>query len=148
MVDAGDGLQQAALVAVVREGVVDVAVEVLHAPVEVVVSAEQVGEQEAVGLAERQTQGVTEQFQTRANVPAERVQDLRGGPSGDQAVEDAPAVEAEDVAEHAPDTDTASVENLLHPVAHTAALADERAPMADQIPEVAERLVGHETGPS
>ena len=111
-------------------------------------SADQVGEQEAVGLAQCQAQGIPEQLQVRANVPAERVQDVRAGPSGDQAVEDAPAIEAEDVAEHAPDADAAPVEDLLHPVAHPAALPDQRAPMADQIPQVAKRLVGHETGPS
>ena len=123
-------------------------VEVLHAPVEVVVSAEQVGEQEAIGLAQGQTQGITEQLQARANLPAERVQDVRAGPSGDQPVEDAPAIEAEDVAEHAPDAEAAAVEDFLHLVAHPAALPDQRAPMADQIPQVAKRLVGHETGPA
>ena len=111
-------------------------------------SGDQVGEQEAVGLAECQTQGITEELQARANVPAERIEDIRAGPSGDQAVEDAPAIEAEDVAEHASDADAAPVEDLLHPVAHPAALRDQRAPMADQIPQVAKRLVGHETGPS
>ena len=107
MVDAGDGFQQAALRGVVRQRVVDVPVEVLHAAVEVVVRGDQVGEQEAVGFAQCQLQGITEQLQARANVPAERVQDLRAGPTGDEAVENAPAVEAEDVAEHAPDADAA-----------------------------------------
>ena len=148
MIDAWDGLQQAALLGVVDEGVVDVPVEVLHAPVEVVVSVDQVGEQEAVGLAQRQTQGIAEEFQARANVPAERVQDIRAGPAGDQPVEDAPAIEAEDVAEHAPDADAAPVEDLLHPVTDPAALPDQRAPMAHQIPQIAKRLVGYETGPA
>ena len=68
---------------------------------------------------------------------AERVQDVRAGPSGDQTVEDVPAVETEDIAEHAPDADAAAVEDLLHAVARLAALPDQRAPMADQIPQVA-----------
>ena len=105
---------------------------------------DQVGEQQAIGLAQCQPQGITEQLEARANVPAERVQDLRTGSSGDQAVEDAPAVEAEDVAQHAPDADAAAVENLLHAVAGLAALGDQRAPMADQIAQVAKRLVGNE----
>ena len=142
----GDGLQQAALHGVVRERVVDVPVEVLHTPVKVVVTGDQVGEQQAVGLAQGQAQGIAEAFQVPANVPAERVQDIRAGSSGDQAVEDAPAVEAEDVAEHAADADTAAVEDLLHLVSHPAALSDQHTPMADQMPQFAKRLVGHETG--
>ena len=51
-------------------------------------------------------------------------------------------------AEHAAHADAAPVEDLLHTVARLAALRDQRAPMADQIPQLAERLVGHETGPS
>ena len=82
VVDAGDGFQQAALRGVVRQRVVDVPVEVLHAAVEVVVRGDQVGEQEAVGFAQCQLQGITEQLQARANVPAERVQDLPRGADG------------------------------------------------------------------
>ena len=53
-----------ALRGVVRERVVDVPVEVLHAPVEVVVCGDQVGEPEKIGLAQCQPRGITEQLST------------------------------------------------------------------------------------
>ena len=50
-VDARESLQQAALFGVGRQCLVEVPVEVVHAPADGVVFGQQVGEQPALGLA-------------------------------------------------------------------------------------------------
>ena len=57
-VDAGEGLQEAALLGVGREVLVDVPVEVADALADGVVFGQQVGEQPAVGLSQGQVQRV------------------------------------------------------------------------------------------
>ena len=133
MVDAGNGLQPSARLGAGRKGLVDEPVECRRAAVEVVVSVEQVGEQVAVGVAQRQAQRIAELLQRGADVPTERSQDVGGVLPREQTVEDAAPIAAEDVAEHAPDADAAPVEDLLHLVAHAAALSDQRPPVAAQL---------------
>ena len=89
------------------------AVEAADAPADGVVFGEQVVEQPALGLSEGEVQGVAESVELLADVPAERVEDVLGVESADEAVEDPPPVVAEDVAEHGADADAASVDDLL-----------------------------------
>ena len=65
-VDAGQCLQQTALLGVGGQGLVEVPVEVVHAPADGVVFAQQVGEQAVLGLAQRQAQGVAELIELAA----------------------------------------------------------------------------------
>ena len=60
VVDTGDRLEQTTLFRVRRQGVGDVAVELVHAPGKRVVFVQQVGEQHAIGFAQLQTQRIAE----------------------------------------------------------------------------------------
>ena len=71
MVDAGEGLEQATLLGVGRQNLVDVPVEVVDASAEGVVFAQQVGEQDAIRFAQFQTQGVAERVELAADIRTE-----------------------------------------------------------------------------
>ena len=71
VVDAGESLQQAALLGVGRQSLVDVPVEVVHASAEGVVFVQQVGEQDAIRLAQFQAQGVAERVELAADMRTE-----------------------------------------------------------------------------
>ncbi len=65
-VDAGDGLEQAAPRVVLGQIVVDAPLQVGEAPVQRVVLVEQVGRDEAVGLAQGHRQGIAEPIELGA----------------------------------------------------------------------------------
>ena len=66
----GRVLEQAALLGVGRQRLVEVPVEVVHASAEGVVFAQQVGEQDAIRLAQFQAQGVAERVELAADMRA------------------------------------------------------------------------------
>ena len=147
-VDAGEGLQEAALLGVGREGFVDVAAEAADALADGVMFGQQVVEQPALGLPPGQVQCVAEPVELSADVPAQRGENVLGVESADEAVENPPAVAAKDVAQHGPDADAAPVDDLLGLIADLAASGEELSAVAAQRAQVAELLVGDETGPS
>ena len=117
VVATGDGLQQAERLGVGRERLVELPVELLRAPADG-------GRVRSAGSASRM-RSVSRSAELRAS-PSRSSWGRRGGGRGqdvgtvkpvDQAVEDAPAVLAEDVGQQRSDADAAAVDHLLRLVA-------------------------------
>ena len=74
---------------------------------------------------------------------AQRREDDLAVEPADQTVENAPTVGPEDVRQHGSDADAATVEHLLYLIPDTAALRDQRPPMAADAAQVTELQGGN-----
>ena len=128
-IDPGDSLEKQDAVFPRHEAVVDIPVEPLNTLLQRIMLAQQIAQDQAVGRAEGEAKGIADPLNLVHDMMAERGQDgVPFEPLG-QPVENPPSVHPEDVGENAADARTAAVENLLHPVAHSAALADQGTPV-------------------
>ena len=92
---------------------------------------------------ERRGQGPGERLQLGLDMGCQAGQDSARRASGEQSLEDAPSVDAEQVRQDAAEPQAVVVERLVDAVAVPAALADELATIAGQLPHVAEVPRGH-----
>ena len=146
-VDSRNGLEQPKGLVPRRQGGLDLAFEAFNTLAQRVVLVEELGEEPARVRVELEGQRLAQRVELGAHLGTERVEDRLALQPFDEAVEDAPGIDAEQVGEHAPHAHPAAVDDLLGAISHPAAVGDELAPVPGQGPDLTKRPRGHVAGP-
>ena len=133
-IDAGHDLENLKRLAVGLQTLQHLLLDGLDAQIELALGLHEVAQQHALPVAEREAQGVVERLDLLGDMTHQPLEDHLARGTRDEALEDGPAIGAEDIGKDAADPHPGTINHLLDAVAGPAAFLDQAAPIAAETP--------------